>query len=242
MLYSLPDEAAALLVRHGRTHENDDRGRYSDNPEGSPLNATGRAQAWRLAGFMRAIGFVSAVALSSPVPRATETACLLLEQTGATARVHPLQQLGPQRWGDVEIPGRRELMRTWSYPLGVLDSRFPGGESGWEVYARISPVAELVKSLVCERRRNVLVVSHGLVLRLLMARLLGHDRRTIETNENPPPGCGALVAAGPSGGVSWTLSAWTAQLHAARWRGSHAFPPRFDCRSVTLRDPADPDD
>lgn len=147
-----------VLIRHAETDLN--ASRVLQWPD-TPLGARGLAQAQAVAA--RFATRPPAAILSSGMARALQTADAIAEATGVPVSVSPL--LGERDFG--ELRGRRydELDRD-----PVADDRAPpGGES---MAAFRERVAEAFGWIVEQRRRangDVLVVTHGLVIRVLLA-------------------------------------------------------------------------
>lgn len=157
-----------LLVRHGHTDEAGKR--LTGRQPGVHLNASGREQAERLVTRLEGIR-VDAI-VSSPLERCRETAAPLAKAIGRAMRVR-------RSWIEVdygEWSGRSisQLRRTalWRRVMSTPSNvRFPGGESLLEVQARAVDAAfELAAG---HARGTIVVVSHGDVIRLLVAYLAG---------------------------------------------------------------------
>lgn len=184
-----------FLARHGRTTWNRDeifRGQTD-----VPLDDFGRQQALALGRALAGLGIGEVV--SSPLARALETARIACSQlgTGASPRVDPA--FTDLHFGTWEGLSRREveerypaLYRTWATDPGAV--AFPGGESLARVAERAWPaLRELAES---RRGEAVLVVTHRVVCKVLLARALGAGN-----------------------GAFWRIRQDTACLNALEWRG-----------------------
>lgn len=158
-----------LFVRHAEP-DDDARGLCYGALD-VPLSARGRQQAGELA---RALGGTALTAVyASPRVRAIDTARPLAEALGISVHVErALQELD---FGEFEglsydelAATRPELYRRWmTEPTTV---RFPGGESYTDLRRRA--VAFLDEILRRHRGECVAVVSHGGVLRAILAHCL----------------------------------------------------------------------
>jgi broad specificity phosphatase PhoE len=156
------------LVRHGQTAWNAE-GRWQGSRD-VPLSAVGRAQASSLAARFAVEPLVAA--FSSDLSRAAETASLA--SPGLEVRRQPLlRELSYGDWEgvrDVEVEQRwPDDRRAWRER--PHDARPPGGESLDELAARAW--RGLVACLDDAPAGDVLVVAHGGVNRVLLARILG---------------------------------------------------------------------
>jgi len=145
------------IARHGETEWSRD-GRHTGRTD-PPLTETGREQA-RALGRMLA-GREFALVLMSPLRRARDTAAL------AGIQAQPLDELRELDYGDYEgvtTSQIRETVPDWS----VWTHPSPGGESLDAAAAR----ADAVIARAAAAGGDVLLVSHGHILRVLAARWL----------------------------------------------------------------------
>jgi broad specificity phosphatase PhoE len=160
--------AGVFLARHGETDYN--AGRRFQGLLPVPLNTTGRAQAAELAERAATIGFVELWA--SPLQRALETARIVGARLGLEPRLDA--RLVETDCGDWTDRLRADVERE--DPDGVAafmradpDFAFPGGESLRAQTARVMAALEEI----AQGPRPVLVVGHGMAMRLVFAAL-GH--------------------------------------------------------------------
>lgn len=134
------------------------------------LNEQGRAQADALAHRLAKVPL--AAIYSSPLERTLETAGPLAGAHGLPVQVR--ESLGETRFGEwtgrsLEALKEEELWPVIQvYPGGA---RFPGGESMWEVQARL--VAELDAIRDAHREQTVAVISHSDPIKMATAYYLG---------------------------------------------------------------------
>lgn len=160
--------ALLLLVRHGQTDENVS-GRISGQGP-APLNGRGQEQA-KLAAEVLAPLKVNRL-ISSPVARAWQTATVLDERLKLGIEEEPdLREVG---YGDWEgktfqmVRGENAFKLALNDPINAV---FPNGESLVSVQQRSVRVAEAVRQGAAQD--VVVLVSHGDVIRMLVAHYLG---------------------------------------------------------------------
>src|SRR4051794_21689265 len=149
-----------LLVRHGQT---DAIGRYlAGTAEGTPLNATGQAQARRLAerlGHLR----LSAV-FSSPLLRSRDTAAPVADARGVPVQiVEQLTEVGFGEWTGRSFQSLEEDSEWRRFNTIRTLVRPPGGELMLDVQRRA--VSALLDLAASNESATILVVSHGDVIR-----------------------------------------------------------------------------
>ena len=157
-----------FLVRHAVTEHTGKR--LSGWMEGISLTEQGREQAEQVA--ERLAGVKLDAVYSSPIERTLETARPIAARHGL--RVQTRRGLGEVEYGDWTNRPLRSLMRTklWTtvqrWPSGA---RFPDGESIREVQVRA--VTEVEKIAADHPKETVCCVSHGDVIKLVIAHYMG---------------------------------------------------------------------
>jgi broad specificity phosphatase PhoE len=177
----LPDQngPALHLVRHGQSTWNV-RHLVQGQADDAELTELGRAQARSAADLLA--GSPVERLLTSDLRRARQSADILGEVLSLTPV--PTTQLREQALGEVEGLPTEQAAAAWEQaaaaaldeygvPMPVVDVRLPGGESLRDVLARAQ--AFLALPWVTEAEDDVLVVSHGDTIRVLLAHLLGDD-------------------------------------------------------------------
>jgi probable phosphoglycerate mutase len=150
-----------VLVRHATTA--DTRAGLLSGHEPTPLDDRGRAQAERIGTRLQDRRFEQV--LVSPVARARETATLA-RLAGPTEVDDALAE-----WRYGELAGRRSAdVRAADPDWRLWDHGAPGGERPAEVEARLRPVLDRLR---VPAGGDVVVVSHGHVLRALIVGWLG---------------------------------------------------------------------
>lgn len=147
-----------MIVRHGET-EWSRSGQHTGRSD-IPLDDAGRARARRLAGVLAQWHFTAVY--TSPLSRARETCALA--GFGAAQVVSDLLEWDYGAYEGLTTPQIREQHPGWV----LWRDGVPGGETLEDVAAR----ADRVVALTDEVEGDVLLVSHGHVLRVLTARWL----------------------------------------------------------------------
>ena len=150
-----------LLIRHGETELN--AGRVVQFPD-TPLGANGIAQALRLAQYLatRDIGLV----LSSDYRRARMTAASVIAHTGAPLVEH--ESLRERNFGDF----RGSAYAEHDIDIMAHDVMPPNGEGWAEFHARVDRAWQLIQEHAARVTGDLVVVTHGLVLRSIFERKL----------------------------------------------------------------------
>ena len=149
-----------VLVRHATTA--DTRAGLLSGHEATPLDERGRRQAAAIGGRLGSRTFGSI--LVSPVERARETAA----RAGLDANAELVDDLAEWRYGD--LGGRRSAdVRAADPEWALWTHGAPGGESPAEIAARVGAAVDRMRL----DDRDVLVISHGHVLRALIVTWLG---------------------------------------------------------------------
>lgn len=166
-----------VLVRHGQSIANVDR-RLDTRPPGAALTDLGREQARAFArDWPHDVGLVAhSVAL-----RATQTAQNIAgERRLPTFKVDGIHevQVGDleDRNDDAAIAEFNATYQRWHE--GELDAPLPGGETGTAVLERYVPMVTQLRMRYLDDhdwKGDVVVVSHGAVIRLVGAILGGVD-------------------------------------------------------------------
>ena len=159
--------SGVLLARHGETDDNVAPLRFQGWTD-TPLNSTGRRQAFSLAGKVAGREQPIASLWSSDLSRARETA----EIVGAAIGLRPrldwrLREGGRGRWeghvfGEVE---RDEPHRYAAWQRAGADFRFPGGESLLEQQQRVTAALRDIHRV---GPLPALAVCHGGSIRVML--------------------------------------------------------------------------
>jgi probable phosphoglycerate mutase len=159
-----------ILVRHGETALN---AAHVVQPEDTPLNARGQAQAELVAARLRELG--AAYVLCSDLPRARMTAEPIVHATGASLQHDALLQ--ERNFGDLRGRPYAELKQDIFAPDYVP----PNGESWPQFDARVARAWSRVTERAAAVQGNLVVVTHGLV-----CRSIAHQFLSFPAGEQPP--------------------------------------------------------
>ncbi len=158
------------IVRHGETDWNIQE--LMQGHTDVPLNTNGIKQAEEIARDLKDIYLD--VIYSSPLSRALETATII--NTYHKIKIICDDAIRERQFGSLEGKTYKEVIEfhpalifseTWNYP----DYRPPGGESVNDIKKRIVYFSN--KILKKHSGKSVLIVSHGVALRILIGSFLG---------------------------------------------------------------------
>jgi probable phosphoglycerate mutase len=194
-------------ARHGENAANLSR-RFSYRVFDGDLTDRGIAQARCLAETLHAATRHYGLLVCSPLRRARQTAVIVSARLGlpVTAELDDLREVNVG-----ELDGRADdsAWRVYEATLvawrsGQLRQRFPGGESGYELAARIGRALRAIASQA--RVSDAVVVAHGASIRAALPTLTGQ----------PDPGSDLatgdvarlVVTPGPGSAVDIELATW----------------------------------
>jgi probable phosphoglycerate mutase len=173
-------ESTLYFVRHGETEYNRRRimqGRRID----CSLNDTGRVQAKALAARFADVPLDAIY--SSNLARAVETAGYVAAHHPEIPRVR-FPGLDEMSWGIYEGEAESERLQRMldemyaHWERGAYDVQVEEGESIYEVRDRALKAVESI--LEAQQGKTVLIVSHGRLLRVLLASVLGGGLETMD--------------------------------------------------------------
>ena len=153
------------LIRHGKDDDTV-RGGWS----GQPLTDAGKAQADELASFIQRSDLEIKHIYSSDLLRAMQTAQSVADKLYLP--IIPMQEFREVNNGD--LAGMKNDLASKIYPglyWNTLDweQRYPGGESPREFYELISTAWDAFQKLVLEQNENVMLVTHGGVINVILS-------------------------------------------------------------------------
>lgn len=177
------------LIRHGESKGNIDKDIYKVIPDWKvELTEKGHQQASDVAAELyRAIeGDVSIY--NSPWTRAKQTTDHIwnLFQNRLHKRYED-PRLREQEWGNYQTDEFKKRIKEERYKFGTFFYRMPEGESGADVYDRVTTfLGTLYRDFEKEDcPKNIIIVSHGLTIRILLMRWLHWSVEKFESLENP---------------------------------------------------------
>ncbi|MFI9393927.1 histidine phosphatase family protein [Streptomyces bauhiniae] len=177
-----------VLVRHGESVGNVDDSVYEREPDHAlALTDRGRKQAEETGKHLREIFGEERVSVYvSPYRRTHETLdAFRLDPDLIRVREEP--RLREQDWGNWQERDDVKLQKAYRDAYGHFFFRFPQGESGADVYDRVGGFLEsLFRSFEePDHPPNVLLVTHGLAMRLFCMRWFHWTVADFESLSNP---------------------------------------------------------
>jgi len=160
-----------FLVRHGETEWNVERRiqGWSD----SPLTPVGRAQA-EVHGRLLATHGIDRV-LASPLGRTKQTVAPIVRETKVAAEYDPrLREVCMGEWsGRTSQEIQSSCAEQWQARLDDPEGyRPPNGENRLDVKRRVAPLLEELNNAPHDQ---IVLVSHGITIRVLLELLLGYS-------------------------------------------------------------------
>jgi broad specificity phosphatase PhoE len=175
-----------ILLRHGQSLGNVDELAYCRIPDHAlPLTDLGEREARAAGGTIKElIGDGPVAAYVSPYKRTRRTFDLL----GVDAeRVVTEPRVREQDWGNLQDPTEQEVLKHQRHAFGHFFFRLPNGESGADVDDRVAAFLDGLQVRLHEDEthpKTVLIVSHGLTIRLLCRRLFDWSIELFESLSN----------------------------------------------------------
>jgi broad specificity phosphatase PhoE len=175
-----------ILLRHAEALGNVDELAYTRIPDHAlPLTDAGREQAAAVAPeITRLLDGARPAVYVSPYLRTRET-LRLLDIEASCARIAQEPRLREQDWGNLQDPADQAVQKARRNEFGHFFYRLPFGESGADVDDRVAAFLSDLRLRDAEHPDTVLIVSHGLTLRLLCRRLFGWSIELFESLSNP---------------------------------------------------------
>ena len=166
------------FVRHGESEANA-RSQAIYKGRNSPLTERGLEQAERIADRVSKLSFD--VLVASPWERAKQTAEAIAKKTGKEIVFSDLftETRGPTSCMGMAIntPELTDKLRAWNRTLFMNDARFEDGENFSDAFARAQAA---LKWLEAREEQHIVVATHGLFLRFVMAVVLIGETLTPE--------------------------------------------------------------
>jgi broad specificity phosphatase PhoE len=172
------------FARHGESEANVQQV-FWNQPEKYSLTEKGREQARALVDSLAGIAFTALYC--SPVLRAVQTA----EIIGRQLHLTPMNADGLREWDVGILEGQtyndESLKLHWQVTAQWMlhnnhDARIERGESFNDIKARFLPFIHCLEALYRETEANVLLISHGGILRCMLPVLLSNVDNTFTLN------------------------------------------------------------
>ena len=179
-----------ILVRHGQSEGNADQMEYSRTQDYKlNLTETGREEA-KNAGrkISSLIGGDGLHVYVSPYFRTRQTYDEISKSVSQNVtQTTEDPRLREQDWGHLRHPDDSKLIENERDEYGTFYYRIPSGESGADVYDRVSTFFETIHRDFSKEDfpENVLIVTHGLTLRLFLMRWLHWSVEMFESAASP---------------------------------------------------------
>jgi broad specificity phosphatase PhoE len=175
-----------ILLRHGQSLGNVDELAYCRIPDHAlPLTELGEQQARGTGPTIKElVGDGPVAAYVSPYKRTRRTFDLL--GIDAERIVHE-PRLREQDWGNLQDPVQQEMLKHQRHAFGHFFFRLPNGESGADVDDRLAAFLDGLEVRLHKDEahpKTVLIVSHGLTIRLLCRRLFDWSIELFESLSN----------------------------------------------------------
>jgi broad specificity phosphatase PhoE len=175
-----------ILLRHAESLGNVDELAYTRTPDHAlPLTPRGESQATAAGPVVRELLPGPAAAYVSPYLRAQRTFALL---GVPVERVVPEPRLREQDWGNLQDPVEQEREKQRRHEFGHFFYRLPHGESGADVDDRVASFLNELELRIAKdpsHPNTVVVISHGLTMRLLCRRMFSWSIDLFESLSNP---------------------------------------------------------
>ena len=164
-----------ILIRHGQSVGNDDKSVYAHIPDNRiPLTQLGMQQAEDGGDKLkRLVQDESVLFYVSPFLRSKQTFDGIVRSFPREQyRVREDPRIREQEWGNLQDPTSMERILAERSHVGRFYYRFSDGESGADVFDRVSSFMEsLFRELMQDSpAQNVVLISHGLFIRLFLMR------------------------------------------------------------------------
>lgn len=179
-----------ILIRHGNSEGNADRERYATIPDHAlNLTSEGEQQALQAGRELKQlIGDEMVRVYLSPYTRTRQTYQQISQNIASNVdRVLEDPRLREQDWGHLRATDLNEEISQQRDNFSTFYYRIPDGESGADVYDRISTFLETMHRDFEEPDYppNALIVTHGFAMRLFLMRWFHWSVEEFEELRNP---------------------------------------------------------
>ncbi|CAL9421168.1 2,3-bisphosphoglycerate-dependent phosphoglycerate mutase [Streptomyces sp. enrichment culture] len=191
-----------VLVRHGESTGNLDDSVYEREPDHAlGLTEQGRREAERAGEKLREVFGRERVSVYVSPYRRTHETLRAFRLDSDLIRVREEPRLREQDWGNWQDREDVRLQKAYRDAYGHFFYRFAQGESGADVYDRVGGFLEsLFRSFEApDHPPNVLLVTHGLAMRLFCMRWFHWTVAEFESLSNPGNGEIRMLVLGEDG-------------------------------------------
>ncbi|CAF3053517.1 unnamed protein product [Rotaria socialis] len=181
-----------ILIRHGESQGNQDSNIYATVPDHAiGLTEKGQAQALNCGNELKKlIGKNETIfCYVSPFRRSRQTCELICKAfpNENLVQIREDPRIREQEWGNLQNLARKEKTTAERKIIGRFFYRFGNGESGADVYDRVSSFMDSLyrkMDYTLKPNNNILIVSHGLFMRLFLMRFYRWSVEKFDTLEN----------------------------------------------------------
>lgn len=170
-----------ILIRHGESEGNTNTNIYQTVPDSKlELTEKGRMQAKAAGAKIKEIIKDETVRfVVSPYTRSIQTLGCIVEggKFGTQNSIREDARIREQDWGNFQDPKQMEQIKEERRLFGAFYYRFPNGESGSDVYDRVTSFWSTLMREFDYGLENFVIVSHGITLRCFLMR---YFRWTVE--------------------------------------------------------------
>ncbi|MGW2933770.1 histidine phosphatase family protein [Streptomyces sp. NPDC001156] len=191
-----------VLVRHGESVGNADDSVYEREPDHSlPLTEKGWQQAEETGKRLRELFGTERVSVYVSPYRRTHETLRAFHLDPEHVRIREEPRLREQDWGNWQDRDDVRLQKAYRDAYSHFFYRFAQGESGADVYDRVGGFLEsLFRSFEApDHPPNVLLVTHGLAMRLFCMRWFHWTVAEFESLSNPENGETRMLLLGEDG-------------------------------------------
>jgi broad specificity phosphatase PhoE len=179
-----------ILVRHGESEGNLDHSRYQNTPDFALKLTTAGVEQANQAGVQikETLKNEKVYAYVSPFFRTRETFNYISESiSGNLTKTIEDPRIREQDWGHLRHPDDNKGIIEERDNFSTFYYRIPDGESGADVYDRVSSFLDTLHRDFekMDFPENVLIVSHGLTMRLFLMRWFHWSVEEFESLHNP---------------------------------------------------------
>lgn len=211
----IPRPNKIILVRHGESQGNDDETVYTRVSDWRiSLTPKGKSQAREVGVKMReVVGDGEVFFYHSPYYRTVETCQEIMEafDPRAIRGIREDPRMAEQQFGNLQDAAQIRKSKNERHRYGRFFYRFPQGEAGLDVYNRVTSFIDTLRRDHLEEDVTIIIVTHGLALRLFLMAWFQWTVEEFEDTENPP-NCGLAVMERITGEDRYKLTAEAAKI------------------------------